>query len=169
MSILPLMGMVQALVTPGRLTVRSISAMSRSYVMPGRHSSFGLSVMVVSNMSSGAGSVAVLARPALPSTISTSGNDASTLSCQRMVSRACAIEMPGTVVGMNSTEPSCSCGMNSLPSRRHGRTVAASTSTAPAMTIQGRRVANPITGRYAQRSARFSGFRASGLILPLTR
>jgi hypothetical protein len=37
-------------------------------------------VIVVSHMESGAGSVAVVARPALPRTISTSGIAASTLS-----------------------------------------------------------------------------------------
>ena len=79
-SIRPLMGIVQALVTPGNRTASSISAMSRLYVIPGRHSFFGLRVMVVSNMSSGAGSVAVLARPAFPKTVSTSGNVARTLS-----------------------------------------------------------------------------------------
>ncbi len=57
-------------------------------------------MIVVSNMSSGAGSVAVAARPAFPNTVSTSGNAASTLSCQRSASRACAMEIPGTVVGM---------------------------------------------------------------------
>ena len=44
--------------------------------MPAGHSDCGLSVIVVSNMLSGAGSVAVSARPALPKTRSTSGNDA---------------------------------------------------------------------------------------------
>ena len=80
MSIRPLIGMVHELVTPGSCTARSRSRTSRSYVIPGRHSFVGFSVIVVSNMSSGAGSVAVRARPAFPSTPSTSGNEASTLS-----------------------------------------------------------------------------------------
>ncbi len=80
MSMRPLIGIVHALVTPGSATAASISAISRSQVMPGRHSSTGLRVMVVSNMSRGAGSVAVSALPALPSTISTSGKAISTLS-----------------------------------------------------------------------------------------
>jgi hypothetical protein len=63
-------------------------------------------VIVVSNMSSGAGSVAVRARPAFPSTVSTSGKEASTLSWWRMISRAWAIDTPGTVVGMKRTDPS---------------------------------------------------------------
>ena len=60
MSIRALIGMVQALVTPGSRTAESMAATSRSYVMPGRHSASGLSVIVVSNMSSPAGSVAVV-------------------------------------------------------------------------------------------------------------
>ena len=73
MSMRPLIGIVHALVTPGILTAESIAATRRSYVMPGRHWSFGLSVIVVSNMSRPAGSVAVFARPAFPQTCSTSG------------------------------------------------------------------------------------------------
>ena len=65
-----------------------------------RHSECGLSVMTVSSIDSGAGSVLVSARPALPSTRSTSGN------CRMIRSLTCssrcasAIEMPGMVVGM---------------------------------------------------------------------
>jgi hypothetical protein len=51
---------------PGRLTMRSSSSTSLSCVMPARHCSRGLNWIVVSNISSGAGSVAVSARPALP-------------------------------------------------------------------------------------------------------
>ena len=51
---------------PGTLTMRSSSSTSLSLVMPLRHSLFGLNWMVVSNISIGAGSVAVSARPALP-------------------------------------------------------------------------------------------------------
>ena len=60
------MGGIQMLVSPGTRTVLSNSSISLSGVMPARHSSLGLSWMVVSNMTSGAGSVAVTARPALP-------------------------------------------------------------------------------------------------------
>ena len=81
MSIRPLIGIVQALVTPGMLTAESISAIRRSKVIPGRHCDSGLSVIVVSNMSSPAGSVAVSARPAFPHTWSTSGNDFRIPSC----------------------------------------------------------------------------------------
>ena len=66
MSMRALMGMVQALETPGNCSERSISWVSLSRVMPGRHSSFGFKLITVSNISSGAGSVAVWARPALP-------------------------------------------------------------------------------------------------------
>ena len=55
-----LIGMVQALETPGNCSALSISAISPSMVMPGRHCSFGFRLMTVSNISVGAGSVAVV-------------------------------------------------------------------------------------------------------------
>ena len=61
-----LIGMVQAFDTPGNCSAASISAISLSMVMPGRHCAFGFRLMTVSNISVGAGSVAVSARPALP-------------------------------------------------------------------------------------------------------
>ena len=67
------MGGIQMLDSPGIFTARSSSSTIFSGVMPGRHCSLGLSFTVVSNISSGAGSVAVSARPALPNTRSTSG------------------------------------------------------------------------------------------------
>ena len=54
--------------------------MSLSMVMPGRHWLRGFSWIVVSNISSGAGSVAVSARPAFPNTDSTSGTSLMSLS-----------------------------------------------------------------------------------------
>ena len=68
MSMRALIGMVQALETPGNCSALSISAISLSMVMPGRHSLSGFRLMTVSNISVGAGSVAVAARPALPNT-----------------------------------------------------------------------------------------------------
>ncbi len=116
MSMRVLMGMIQALVRPGNWTVASSSSISPSTVMPGRHWSRGLSWIMVSIMVSGAGSVAVSARPILPNTRSTSG------SCliRRSVccNSACALPMesPGSVVGMYIRSPSNSSGMNSEPS-----------------------------------------------------
>jgi hypothetical protein len=65
-----------------------------------RHSDVGLRVITVSSIDSGAGSVLVSARPALPSTRSTSGNCliARSLACRSVP--AALIEMPGIVVGM---------------------------------------------------------------------
>ena len=68
--------------------------------MPGRHALSGLRLMTVSNISVGAGSVAVLARPALPQTEATSGKDLMILSCVCSSSAALVIESPGSVVGM---------------------------------------------------------------------
>ena len=74
MSSRVLIGIVQAFVSPGTCTASCNSETSRSGVMPGLHWSGGLSLMVDSIIESGAGSVAVSARPALPKTCSTSGN-----------------------------------------------------------------------------------------------
>jgi hypothetical protein len=101
MSIRALIGMVQALLTPGKDMARSISAISSSGLrwsgqprrriplsQPGAHEEYqrstgrhwdsGLSSTVVSIIEKGAGSVAVSARPALPKTRSTSGKPFST-------------------------------------------------------------------------------------------
>ena len=101
MSMRVLMGMVQALVTPGKRMARFISSVSRSGVMPGgRQAASGLSWMVVSSMLSGAGSVAVSARPTLPNTCSTSGKVRRMRSVCCRISRALVIDTPGRVVGM---------------------------------------------------------------------
>ena len=100
MSMRALIGIVQALETPGNCSALSISAIRLSMVTPGRHCSFGLRLMIVSNISVGAGSVAVAARPALPYTDATSGNDLMIRSCVCISSAALVTEMPGSVVGM---------------------------------------------------------------------
>gem|GEM_PF-2742034 len=71
--------------------------------------------MIVSNISVGAGSVAVSARPALPKTLCTSGKDLMIRSCVCISSAALVTEMPGNVVGMYISVPSSRLGMNSLP------------------------------------------------------
>src|ERR1700756_1432798 len=100
MSIRALIGMVQALETPGNWSDLSISAISLSIVMPGRHSLSGLRLITVSNISVGAGSVAVAARPALPQTEATSWNDLMILSCVCTNSAALVTNRPGSVVGI---------------------------------------------------------------------
>ena len=120
MSMRALIGMVQAFDTPGICTAWSISAISLSTVMPARHSVSGLRLITVSNISSGAGSVAVAARPALPNTDSTSGKLFRILSCVCSSSADLVIDNDGSVAGMNSSEPSFSTGMNSLPKRIAG-------------------------------------------------
>ena len=100
MSVRALIGIVQAFDTPGRRTFSSSSASSFSGVMPGRHSDSGLRLMTVSIISSGAGSVAESARPALPNTDATSGTVMINLSW--VVSTCCAVwtDAPGSVMGM---------------------------------------------------------------------
>ena len=85
-------------------------------VMPGRHSVSGFRLMTVSNISSGAGSVAVAARPALPNTDATSGKLLMILSWVCSSSAALVTDIAGSAVGMYSSVPSFSAGMNSLPS-----------------------------------------------------
>ncbi len=93
-------GGTQTLARPGTFTVRSNSSTSFSGVMPGRHWLCGLNWMVVSNISSGAGSVAVSARPALPNTVSTSGTVLISRSVCWSSSEALATERPGRADGM---------------------------------------------------------------------
>ena len=100
MSMRALIGIVQALDTPGNCSALSISAISLSIVMPGRHSLSGLRLITVSNISVGAGSVAVVARPALPHTDATSGNVLMILFWVCSSSAALVTDRPGSVVGM---------------------------------------------------------------------
>src|SRR6516162_866638 len=100
MSIRALIGMVHAFDTPGNCNDLSISAISLSTVMPGRHSLSGLRLITVSNISTGAGSVAVDARPAFPQTEATSGKDLMILSWVCTSSAALVTDRPGNVVGM---------------------------------------------------------------------
>ena len=130
MSMRALIGMVQAFETPGNCRARSISWTSRSRVMPGRHALSGFRLMTVSNISVGAGSVAVAARPALPNTDCTSGNVLMILFCVCSSSADLVIESPGKVVGMYMSVPSLRFGMNSVPSLVAGQTLAARTTRA---------------------------------------
>ena len=100
MSMRALIGMVQELAMPGNCSARSSSAISLSTSMPGRHCDSGLRLITVSNISIGAGSVAVLARPALPITEATSGKLLMTLFCVCSSSAALVTDMLGSPVGM---------------------------------------------------------------------
>ena len=114
MSMRVRMGIVHALFRPGICTtlfsasvsssgVRLRCAMtlpSSSLMSTAGHSDSGLRRIVVSIMSIGAGSVAVSARPALPKTSATSGNDLISRSVTCRISRAFVGEMPGNVVGI---------------------------------------------------------------------
>src|SRR6267154_5357847 len=105
MSIRALIGIVQALLTPGNSKALFISDTSWSTVIPGRHSLSGFRLMTVSNISVGAGSVAVFARPALPKTDSTSGKLLMILSWVWISSAALVIDMLGTLTGMYISVP----------------------------------------------------------------
>ena len=75
----------------------------------------GLSMMVVSNISVGAGSVAVSKRPSLPATLATSGVAAMTLSCHDITRWISFKPVLGSITGMYNKLPSLSGGMNSRP------------------------------------------------------
>ncbi len=120
MSMRALIGIVNALVTPGRRRARSISSMRLSTVTPPRHCALGFRFTIVSNISVGAGSVAVFARPALPSTDCTSGKVFRILFCSCTSSAALVTERPGSETGMYMIVPSLRLGMNSDPRRRMG-------------------------------------------------
>ena len=115
MSMRVLIGITQALVTPGYCTAASNASMIFRESMPSRHSSFGFSWMTVSIMVRGAGSVAVSARPILPNTCLTSGTARIRRSVCCSSSWALPIDRPGRVVGMYIRSPSSSSGMNSEP------------------------------------------------------
>ena len=74
-------------------------------------------------MLKGAGSVDVSARPVLPKTDATSGNDFRMRSWTWRSRVASVTEMPGSVVGMERMAPSSSGGMNSEPRRMNTGTV----------------------------------------------
>jgi hypothetical protein len=141
------MGGTHTLDRPGRRTTRSSSSRSVSGVIPARHSLRGFSCTVVSNISSGAGSVALSARPALPNTRATSG----TLRIWRSVccssSPAFCAERPGSALGMYSRSPSSSGGRNSPPRRDKGHSALANTSPASTSVRRGLASAARSTGR----------------------
>ncbi len=93
-------GIVQMFGMPGTRSASFISVLSDSNVTPGRHSDSGFSTTVVSTMLSGAGSVGLVARPALPNTRSTSGNPRSTRSWICRMRCASVTDIPGRAVGM---------------------------------------------------------------------
>ncbi len=68
--------------------------------MDGRLQFPGLSITVVSYMSSGALSVALSDRPTAPKTVATSGKERRIRSCSCSIRDASAIPMPGRAVGM---------------------------------------------------------------------
>ena len=68
-------------------------------------------------------------------------------SCAVSARRASSIAMPGNVVGITSSEPSSSGGMNSEPSRWNTGTVAIMSSTAAATTRIRKRTTSTAIGR----------------------
>ena len=102
---------------------------------------------MVSNISTGAGSVAVAARPALPNTLATSGKLLMTRSDVCSSSAALVTDIPGTLTGMYIKVPSFSVGINSEPSRLSGMTVTVSTSRAIRMVGTLARSTPAMTGR----------------------
>jgi hypothetical protein len=122
-----------------------------------RHCSRGLSRTTVSNIDRGAGSVGLSARPALPSTDSTSGTSRSIASCRWSCRRASSTEMPGSVVGMYSTSPSSSGGMNSRPNRGASGSADTTAITPSSTVVTGLRSATCTKGAYTLRIARLTG------------
>jgi hypothetical protein len=116
-------------------------------VTPGRHWSSGFRLMMVSNISTGAGSIAVAARPALPNTSATSGKPLMMRSEVCSSSAALVTDMPGTLTGIYISVPSFSVGINSEPSCLRGMMVAASTSRAIAMVARRARNTPAMIGR----------------------
>jgi len=100
MSVRALIGIVHAPLTPGISTALPKSAISESMVTPGGHSASGFRLTMVSDISMGAGSVAVAARPAFPNTLATSGNPLMIRSWVWSSSAALVTDSPGWLTGM---------------------------------------------------------------------
>src|SRR4051794_8812395 len=94
MSMRALIGIVQALLTPGIRNARSISAISPSTLTPLRHSPSGFRLITVSTISVGAGSVAVAARPACRPVLALDGRRA-----EREVRVPAPLEEPSPPLG----------------------------------------------------------------------
>src|SRR5260370_31405156 len=105
MSVRALSGIVQALEGRGNCKALSNSAIRPSTLSPRRHSALGLRLITVSNISVGAGSVAVSARPALPDTEATSGTVVLSLFCGCKISAPLVTDRPGDVVGLYINGP----------------------------------------------------------------
>jgi hypothetical protein len=97
--------MVQAFDTPGNCSALSISAIRLSIVTPGRHSSFGLRLMIVSNISVGR-RIGCVGASRLAEDRLDLGNDLMMRSCVCISSAALVTERPGRVVGMYISVPS---------------------------------------------------------------
>ena len=161
-----MIGWVQMFETPGSVVATSSSPISRSRVMPGRHTASGFKLTIVSVMLTGAGSVEVSARAILATTDATSGNCWMAAFCFFVISIAWASEIEGSVTGMNMRSPSFSGGMNSLPILGTSATAPTTTSTATARVNTRCRSASANTGRYAHTSGRMIGFDPSPRIRP---
>src|SRR5208283_3348971 len=104
-------------------------------VIPGLHCDSGFRLTTVSNISRGAGSVGVSARPALPNTCDTSGIRIRIRSWSWMSLDTSDTEAAGTVTGIYNSEPSYSGGINSVPSLVNGITVTTIIITAIKITV----------------------------------
>src|SRR5665647_780039 len=113
--ILLIIGCVHPLVTPGICNFLLSSFTISSFVLPGLHSDFGFSNLIVSIILIGELSVAVFALPALPRTFFTSGTEAIILSCTCKIRFTSVLEISGIVTGINKIEPSSNGGINSFP------------------------------------------------------
>ena len=140
-------GGTQMLLSPGTLTAASSSSTSLSGVMPAPPFARGLNWIVVSNISIGAGSVAVSARPALPNTRATSGTVLIIRSVCCSSWPAFDADRPGSADGMYSRSPSSSGGMNSPPSCITGMTVRHRRAAAIASVAFGKRRTASSAGR----------------------
>jgi hypothetical protein len=126
---------------------------------------------IVSIMSSGAGSVGVSARPALPTTMSTSGKRQKTMSRSLRSSADSVTDARGTVMGMSMIMPSSSGVRNSLSSGRMvwSATRAMTTRLATAATRTGQRRAAHRLPQTARNSAARNTRRSPSGARPTTR
>ena len=164
-----MMGWVQPLTTPGIWSLPFISSISLALVIPSRHCSRGLSRMMVSIMLMGELSVAELARPALPSTLSTSGTCLIILSCTCRMRFISVFDTSGWATGMNRMEPSFSGGMNSVPRLMIKGMLMSSNPMLMASVVLRQRITQCSIGEYTRSRKRLSGFCSSVLNLPFRK
>jgi hypothetical protein len=126
-------------------------------------------MMIVSTILIGELSVAVLALPALPNTLSTSGTDLMILSCTCNIRLISELETSGNVTGMKRILCSSSGGINSVPRPRNKGMVMINAIRLIAIVVLRHLRISFIIGSYILSKNLFTGLALSGLNFPFIK